>query len=64
MTEVDAFAASVSLGSNSNTIEVDQFTAGINTISLQRSDLIQSGVYIYEIKFGDKVLHGKMIMID
>ncbi|HLO52810.1 MAG TPA: HYR domain-containing protein [Saprospiraceae bacterium] len=44
--------------------QVDQFTAGINTISLQRSDLIQSGVYIYEIKFGDKVLHGKMIMID
>ncbi len=44
--------------------QVDQFTAGVNTISLQKSDLIQSGVYIYEIKFGDKVLHGKMIMID
>lgn len=43
---------------------VDQYTAGQNSIRVQRSDLGVAGVYVYEIRFGEKVLTGKMIVID
>ena len=43
---------------------VDQYTKGTNTIQINRSDLGQAGVYIYELRFGDELITGKMIMID
>ncbi len=43
---------------------VDQYTAGQNSIRIQRSDLGVAGVYVYEVRFGEKVLTGKMIVID
>ena len=43
---------------------IEQFQGGNNTIQINRSDIGLAGVYIYEIKFEDKVLSGKMIVID
>jgi hypothetical protein len=43
---------------------VDQYTAGQNTIQINRSDLGQSGVYVYELRYEDKVITGKMILIE
>jgi hypothetical protein len=31
---------------------------------VNRTDLGQAGVYVYELRFEDKVLTGKMILID
>jgi len=42
----------------------DHYSAGKNTIHLSRSDIGQSGVYVYELRYGDKVVSGKMILID
>ena len=44
--------------------QVNQFTAGKNTINLIKSDLGHPGVYIYELRYEDKVLTGRMIMIE
>lgn len=43
---------------------IDQYGAGKNTIQLIRSDIGHSGVYVYELRYGDKVISGKMILID
>jgi hypothetical protein len=43
---------------------IDQYGAGRNTIQLSRSDIGQSGVYVYELRYGDRVISGKMILID
>jgi HYR domain/Dockerin type I domain len=43
---------------------IDQYGAGQNTIQLSRSDVGHSGVYVYELRYGDKVISGKMILID
>lgn len=43
---------------------IDQYQAGLNTIQLTRSDLGQSGVYVYELRYEDKVITGKMIVIE
>jgi len=43
---------------------VDQYTAGQNTIQINRSDLGHSGVYVYELRYEDKVITGKMILIE
>jgi hypothetical protein len=43
---------------------VDQFNAGQNSIRINRADLGTSGVYVYEIRYGQKVLTGKMIVIE
>jgi hypothetical protein len=43
---------------------VDQFSAGKNSIQLNREDLGQAGVYIYELRYGDKLVTGKMILVD
>ena len=43
---------------------IDQYQGGQNVIQLNRSDLGHSGVYVYELRFGDKVLTGKMILIE
>jgi hypothetical protein len=43
---------------------IDQYKAGNNTIYLNKSDIGQAGVYVYELRYGDKVVSGKMIMID
>jgi hypothetical protein len=43
---------------------IDQYSAGRNTIQLNRSDIGHSGVYVYELKYGYKVISGKMILID
>jgi Secretion system C-terminal sorting domain len=43
---------------------VDQYTTGHNSIRIQRSDLGVAGVYVYEVRYGEKVLTGKMIVID
>lgn len=43
---------------------IDQYGAGQNTIQLSRSDIGHSGVYVYELRYGDKVISGKMILID
>jgi hypothetical protein len=43
---------------------IDQYGAGKNTIQLSRSDIGHSGVYVYELRYGDKVISGKMILID
>jgi hypothetical protein len=43
---------------------VDQYTAGQNTIQINRSDLGQSGVYVYKLRYEDKVITGKMILIE
>jgi hypothetical protein len=43
---------------------IDQYAAGQNSIRIQRADLGTAGVYVYEIRFGEKVLTGKMILID
>lgn len=44
--------------------KVDYFNAGNHSIKLNRNDIPQSGVYLYEIKFGEKVLTGKMIVVE
>ncbi|MBK9736995.1 MAG: HYR domain-containing protein [Saprospiraceae bacterium] len=44
--------------------EIKQQNAGMNVINLQKSDLGHSGVYIYELRFEDKVIRGKMILIE
>lgn len=43
---------------------IDQYAAGQNTIQINRTDLGQAGVYVYEIKYEDKVITGKMILIE
>jgi hypothetical protein len=43
---------------------IDQYQAGMNTIQLNRSDIGQSGVYVYELRYEDKVITGKMILIE
>lgn len=43
---------------------IDQYKAGKNTIYLNRSDIGQAGVYVYELRYDDKVVSGKMILID
>ena len=43
---------------------IDQYSAGRNTIQLSRLDIGHSGVYVYELRYGDKVISGKMILID
>ncbi|MBK8516452.1 MAG: HYR domain-containing protein [Saprospiraceae bacterium] len=42
----------------------EQYKIGSNAIQLNRADIGQAGVYVYEIRFEDKVLSGKMIIID
>ena len=42
----------------------NDYQAGSNTISISRSDLGNTGVYLYELRHNDKVLSGKMIVID
>lgn len=43
---------------------IDQYPAGQNVIQMNSSDLGQPGVYIYELRFGDKLISGKMILIE
>ncbi|MBK7697809.1 MAG: T9SS type A sorting domain-containing protein [Saprospiraceae bacterium] len=43
---------------------IDQYPAGQNVIQVNSSDLGQPGVYIYELRFGDKLISGKMILIE
>ena len=43
---------------------IDHYGTGRNTIQLSRSDIGQSGVYVYELRYGDRVISGKMILID
>ncbi|MBK8054665.1 MAG: HYR domain-containing protein [Saprospiraceae bacterium] len=42
----------------------NDYQAGSNTITINRSDLGNTGVYLYELRHNDKVLSGKMIVID
>jgi len=42
----------------------EQYRAGHNEIQINRADIGHAGVYVYEIRYGDKVLGGKMIVID
>ena len=44
--------------------QISQYSEGMNVINLQKSDVGQSGVYIYELRYEDKVLRGKMILIE
>jgi hypothetical protein len=37
---------------------------GYNSLQITRSDIRHSGVYVFEIRFEDKILSGKMIVID
>lgn len=42
----------------------DTYPAGTNTITINKSDLSNAGVYLYELRYNDKVLSGKMIVIE
>jgi hypothetical protein len=43
---------------------VDFYTQGLNTIQVTRSEIPNPGVYVYEIRFGNQVLTGKMIVLE
>ncbi len=43
---------------------IDHYQAGQNFIKLNRSDIPQSGVYFYEIRTENKIMTGKMIVIE
>jgi hypothetical protein len=43
---------------------VDFYTEGLNTIQVTRNEIPNPGVYIYEIRFGNEVLTGKMIVLE
>lgn len=40
------------------------YQSGTNTITINKSDIGNAGVYLYELRYNDKVLSGKMIVID
>ena len=37
--------------------------AGMNTLTIQREDIDQPGVYLYEVRFGREIQSGKMVVI-
>lgn len=43
---------------------VDFYTQGLNTLQVTRNEIPNPGVYIYEIRFGNEVLTGKMIVLE
>jgi hypothetical protein len=42
----------------------DRYQAGANVIQISKSDIGQPGVYVYELRYEDKVITGKMILIE
>ena len=43
---------------------IDQYQTGQNTIYINRSDIGAAGVYVYELRYNDKVIAGKMIVVE
>jgi len=43
---------------------VDFYSQGLNTMQVTRNEIPNPGVYIYEIRFGNEVLTGKMIVLE
>jgi len=43
---------------------IQQYTAGQNVVSVTRDDISKPGVYVYELRFEDQVITGKMILIE
>ncbi|MFZ1751105.1 MAG: dockerin type I domain-containing protein, partial [Saprospiraceae bacterium] len=43
---------------------VDSYRAGSNTIQVTKNDIGQPGVYVYELRYGEEVITGRMILIE